>query len=70
MSRLDASSQEAIIARKRIERLRRYRDGQIARLRTFSQSVGKRLTTMGRFRTFAKHRVASERASSLLDVTS
>jgi len=46
----------------------RYRDGQLTRLRNFNQSIGKRLTTFERFRSFAKlHK--PERISRLLDVS-
>jgi hypothetical protein len=69
MRELDPQSQEYVLAWKRIDRLRRYRDGQLQRLRVFNQSVGKRLTTFERFRSFAKQR-APERVSRLLDVTS
>jgi hypothetical protein len=70
MTALDPSSPEVALVRKRIDRLKQYRDGQIQRLRAFNQSIGKRLTTMGRFRTFAKQRALAERSSKLLDYTS
>ncbi len=69
MRAIDPATPEAIVARKRIERLRRYRDGQLQRLRTYNQAISKRLTTFERFRSFAKQRRA-ERVSRLLDVTS
>lgn len=68
MSELDPKSPEYAVAWKRIDRLTRYRNGQLQRLRTFNQSLGKRLTTFERFRSFAKGR-ATERVSRLLDVT-
>jgi hypothetical protein len=55
--------------RKRIDRLARYRDGQLKRLRAFNEACATRLATMGRFRSFSKN-VDRERRSALLDVTS
>jgi hypothetical protein len=69
MSALDPASPEVAIARKRIDRLRRYRDGQLQRLRTFHANIGRRLSTFERYRSFAKGRVP-ERVSRMLDVTS
>jgi hypothetical protein len=54
---------------KRIDRLARYRDGQIKRLRAFNEACATRLATMGRFRSFSKN-IDQERRSSLLDVSS
>lgn len=54
--------------KKRIERLTRYRDGQLKRLRAFNEACATRLANMGRFRAFAKS-LPGERRSSLLDVT-
>ena len=54
---------------KRIDRLTRYRDGQLKRLRAFNDACATRLATMGRFRSFSKN-VSGERRSSLLDVSS
>jgi len=69
VSALDPASPEAAVARKRIDRLRRYRDAQLQRLRAYNVSIGKRLTTFERYRSFAKQR-APERVSRLLDVRS
>jgi hypothetical protein len=66
---LDPANPEALVARKRIDRLRRYREGQLQRLQMYNQSIGKRLTTYERFRSFAKQR-RPDRVSRLLDVTS
>jgi hypothetical protein len=68
LAELEPRSPEYVLAWKRIDRLRRYRDGQLQRLRTFNQAIGKRLTTFERYRSFAKGR-APERVSRLLDVT-
>ncbi len=54
---------------KRIDRLAKYRDAQLKRLRAFNEACATRLATMGRFQSFSKS-VNSERRSSLLDVTS
>jgi hypothetical protein len=63
-----APAESAVIA-KRIERLKRYRDAQLKRLKAFNDACATRLANMGRFRNFAKT-VSNERRSSLLDVTS
>jgi hypothetical protein len=55
-------------ARKRIDRLARYREGQLKRLKAFNDACATRLANMGRFRGFSKS-VGGERRSSLLDVT-
>ena len=55
--------------KKRIDRLTRYRDGQLKRLRAFNEACATRLATMGRFRNFSKN-IDRERRSTLLDVTS
>jgi hypothetical protein len=68
LSALDPASSEYALARKRIDRLTRYRDGQLQRLQAFNQSIGKRLTTVQKFRSFSKGR-SSERVSRMLDVT-
>jgi hypothetical protein len=60
---------ESAAVAKRIERLKRYRDAQLKRLKAFNEACATRLATMGRFRNFAKN-VGGERRSSLLDVTS
>jgi hypothetical protein len=70
MSALDPASPEAAVARKRIERLKRYRDGQLQKVTSFNASVGKRLSTFGRFRAFAKQRAPERAPSRLLDFTS
>ncbi len=73
---LDISIREANLdpvqyasVKKRIDRLTRYRDGQLKRLRAFNEACATRLATMGRFRSFSKN-VVGERRSNLLDVTS
>jgi hypothetical protein len=73
---LDISLREANLppekyqsVKKRIDRLARYRDGQLKRLRAFNEACATRLATMGRFRAFSKN-VDQERRSTLLDVTS
>jgi hypothetical protein len=63
------ASTEMQLAVKRIERLRRYRDGQLKRLQAFNAALGKRLATLERFRSFTKVN-AAQRPSRLLDVTS
>jgi hypothetical protein len=70
MHQLPPDSEEAVIARKRIDRLVLYRDGQITRLRSFNQAVGKRLATLGKYRSFARSRGTPERPSSILDLNS
>jgi hypothetical protein len=69
MRAIDPTHPDAVVARKRIDRLRRYREGQLQRLQMYNQSIAKRLTTFERFRSFAKQR-RPERVSRLLDVTS
>ena len=54
---------------ERVARLTKYRDSQLKRLKAFNDACATRLANMGRFKAFAKT-VASERRSSLLDVTS
>lgn len=63
------SPAESAAIAKRIERLTRYRDGQLKRLKAFNEACATRLATMGRFRSFAKS-IGPERRSALLDVTS
>jgi hypothetical protein len=70
LSALDPASPEAVVARKRIERLQRYRDGQLQKVTSFNASVGKRLSTIRRFRAFAKQRAPERATSHLLDFTS
>jgi hypothetical protein len=65
--KFEAAEMAAI--RKRIDRLTRYREGQLKRLRAFNEACANRLATMGRFRSFAKN-IDKERRSTLLDVTS
>jgi hypothetical protein len=60
---------EAASVRRRIDRLAKYRDGQLKRLKAFNEACATRLATMGRFKSFAKN-VSQERRSSLLDVKS
>lgn len=60
---------EYAAAKKRVDRLAKYRDAQLKRLKAFNEACATRLANMGRFRAFAKN-VNQERRSSLLDVTS
>jgi hypothetical protein len=60
--------EQAASAKKRIDRLARYREGQLKRLKAFNDACATRLANMGRFRGFSKT-VGGERRSSLLDVT-
>jgi len=60
---------EYAAAKKRVDRLAKYRDAQLKRLKAFNEACATRLANMGRFRAFAKN-VYQERRSSLLDVTS
>lgn len=55
--------------KKRIDRLTKYREGQLKRLKAFNEACATRLANMGKFKAFAKN-VPQERRSSLLDVTS
>ena len=66
-TKLDPEQSAAI--KRRMDRLARYREGQLKRLRAFNEACATRLATMGRFRSFSKN-VSNERRSSLLDVTS
>ncbi len=63
-------SPDADVTRKRIDRLRRYRDVQLARLRSFNATVATRLANMERFRSFAKTRTTVDRPSLFLDTNS
>jgi hypothetical protein len=57
-------------ALNRIDRLRRYRDGQLKRLRTLHDSIGKRLATFERFRTMARTVGGRQPRSFLIDIDS
>jgi hypothetical protein len=70
MRDLPSQSEEVLMARRRIDRLVRYREGQIERLRAFNQSVAKRLTAIGKFRRFARARGTPERTTAFLDLNS
>jgi hypothetical protein len=59
---------ESEAIKKRIDRLTRYRDAQIKRLRAFNEACATRLATMGKFRSFSRTK-EHERRSSLVDVT-
>lgn len=61
--------EESAALRKRIDRLTKYREGQLKRLKAFNEACATRLANMGRFKSFSKN-VSQERRSSLLDVTS
>jgi muconolactone delta-isomerase len=52
-----------------MDRLTRYRDGQLKRLKAFNDACATRLANMGKFKSFAKT-VGKERRASLLDVSS
>lgn len=66
----DVSSEtERAKAIKRIDRLVKYRDGQLKRLKAFNEACATRLAVMGRYRSFKKS-VDRERRASLLDVSS
>lgn len=62
------TAEESASVIKRIDRLTRYRDGQLKRLVEFNKACAKRLSTMGRFRSFSKN-VGQGNQSSLLDVS-
>ena len=64
---LEPSEVEAL--HKRIDRLTRYRNAQLKRLRAFNETCSTRLATMGRFRSFSKN-IDREQRSTMLDVTS
>jgi hypothetical protein len=64
----ELTDDELAAVRKRVDRLTRYREGQLKRLKAFNEACATRLANMGRFRSFAKS-VGQERRSSLLDVT-
>lgn len=61
------SPEERAKIQRRIERLARYRDGQLKRLQAFNEACATRLATMGRFKAFSRT-IPLERRSSLLDV--
>jgi hypothetical protein len=63
-----ATPEESALIKKRIDRLTKYRDGQLKRLRSFNDAVATRLATMGKFKSFSKN-IDKERRSSLVDVT-
>ena len=64
-----ATTPEAATAvTRRIERLTRYREAQLERLRAFNEACATRLATMGKFKSFSRTR-DHERRSSLVDVT-
>jgi hypothetical protein len=54
--------------KKRIDRLTRYREAQLTRLRAFNEACSARLATMGKFKSFSRTK-EFERRSSLVDVT-
>jgi hypothetical protein len=58
---------EWVKLKKRIDRLSRYREAQLKRLRAFNEACATRLATMGRYKSFSK---TVERRSNLLDVQS
>jgi hypothetical protein len=53
--------------KKRMDRLTRYRDAQLKRLRAFNEACATRLATMGRYKSFSK---TLDRRANLLDVQS
>jgi hypothetical protein len=66
-AKLSAEEYDPIM--KRVNRLVKYRDAQLKRLKAFNEACATRLATMGRFQSFSKS-VTRERRASLLDVTS
>jgi hypothetical protein len=63
-----STPEEYAALKKRVDRLTRYREAQLKRLKAFNEACATRLANMGRFKSFAKN-VGQERRSSLLDVT-
>jgi hypothetical protein len=60
--------EEGAAVKRRLDRLTKYRDEQLKRLKAFNEKCAARLTNISRFRSFSKN-VSRERSSSLLDVT-
>jgi hypothetical protein len=60
--------EESRAIKRRIDRLTKYRNGQLKRLVDFNKACAKRLSTIGNFRSYSKN-VDQESRSSLLDVT-
>jgi hypothetical protein len=58
---------EAEILHKRLDRVTRYRKGQLKRLRAFNEACSTELATLARFRSFSKN-IDRERRSTMLDV--
>jgi hypothetical protein len=56
------------LALTRIERLRRYRDGQLTRLRALHEGIGERLATFERFRKMARTVGGRQPRSYLIDI--
>jgi hypothetical protein len=63
-----ATPEAAAAVSRRIERLTRYREAQLKRLRAFNEACATRLATMGKFKSFSRTR-DHERRSTLVDVT-
>jgi hypothetical protein len=63
-----ATPEAAAAVTRRIERLTRYREAQLTRLRAFNEGCASRLATIGKFKSFSRTR-ANDRRSSLVDVT-
>jgi hypothetical protein len=68
LSAAGMSGKEAGAMGKRIERLKRYRDGQLRKLISFNAAIAKKLGTMQQFREFSKN-IPDETPSSLIDST-
>jgi hypothetical protein len=52
--KIEPGTPESLAVKKRIDRLVKYRDGQMRRLQAFSASISKRLQAIGSFRRYAK----------------
>jgi hypothetical protein len=64
---VERGSPEFVVAMKRVERIRTFRDKQLERLKVFHANVGKRLTAVNRYRGFKRGYPGAERASVLID---
>jgi hypothetical protein len=68
LSERTLTPEESAAIKRRIDRLTKYRDGQLKRLIDFNKACAKRLSTIGNFRSYSKN-VDQGNRSSLLDVT-
>jgi hypothetical protein len=64
-----AEPAESAAIKKRMDRLTRYRDGQLKRLKAFNDACATRLANIGKYRNYVKT-TGKERRASLLDVSS